>query len=246
MPEPWDPPPLPKRGNKSCRALYEAIGRALSTWEELETVLAGLYAALCGHSQFDPAANDGYGKELNFRSRLAALERAGCRYFMKNPDQTLEGELAWVIRNSAGYSQRRNDVAHGVVRLLDPRQGTLTSGPTHWCLVPPHFRGTKFSTPRTPVYILTSREINGFATAFWPIYRRVHALAHIVELPAYALRRKSFPPPPWLHSYRRRRRVRRLGRRAYRRSGDRRPWRREARRSARETKNAGPRNRPAF
>jgi hypothetical protein len=197
MPDPWDPPPLSKRGNRSNRALYEAIGRALSTWEELETILPGLYAALCGHSRFDPAANNAYGKEPNFRKRLTALERAGSRYFMRKPDQILEGELAWVIRNSAGYSRRRNDVAHGVVRLLDPQQGTLTvSVPAQWCLVPPHFRGAKFSAPETPVYILTSREINGFAVAFWPIFRRAHALVDAVELPAHALRRKSFAPPP--------------------------------------------------
>jgi hypothetical protein len=198
----WEPPPFPKRGNRSCRALYEAIGRALSTWEELEARLAGLYAALCGQSQFDDDANNAYGRELNFRNRLAELERAGCRYFVKRPDQTLEGELAWVIRHAKGYSQRRNDVAHGVVRVLrmvlDPRQGVLSvSVPTEWCLVPPHFREAKFVSPDTPAHILTSREINHFAAEFWPIIRRAHALATAVELPQHALRRRSFVPPPW-------------------------------------------------
>ena len=37
---PWDAPPFPKRGNRSSRVLYEAIGRALTTWELLETYLA--------------------------------------------------------------------------------------------------------------------------------------------------------------------------------------------------------------
>jgi hypothetical protein len=201
MPDPWHPPPFPKRGNRSSRALYEAIGRALSTWEELETMLAHLYAALCGRSQFDTKANHAYGEELNFRNRLTELEHAGCRYFVKRPNQTQEGELAWVIRYVRGYSQRRNDVAHGVVRVLrmvlDPRQGLLSvSLPTEWCLVPPHFREAKFVSPDTPAHILTSREINRFAAAFWPIIRRTHALATAVELPRHALRRRSVVPPP--------------------------------------------------
>jgi hypothetical protein len=199
--DPWHPPPFPKRGNRSSRALYEAIGRALCTWEELETMLAHLYAALCGRSQFDAKANHAYGEELNFRNRLTELERAGCRYFVKRPDQTQEGELAWVIRYVRGYSQRRNDVAHGVVRLLhmvlDPRQGLLTA-PTEWCLVPPDFREAKFVSPDTPAHILTSREINHFATAFSPIIRSTHALASAVELPQYASRRRfAVPPPPY-------------------------------------------------
>jgi hypothetical protein len=80
---------------------------------------------------------------LNFRARLAKLERAGTQYFTKRPHQDLEADLAWIVQNAAGWSQRRNDVAHGVVRLLhmvlDPRE-TLLTAPTEWCLVPPHFR----------------------------------------------------------------------------------------------------------
>jgi hypothetical protein len=91
---------------------------------------------------------------------------------------------------------------HGVVRLLhmvlDPRRGLLTA-PTEWCLVPPHFREAKFVSPDTPAHILTSREINHFAAAFWPVIRRTHELAAAVELRQHALRRKfAVPPPPYI------------------------------------------------
>jgi hypothetical protein len=200
VPDPWDAPPFPKRGNHSRRVLYESIGRALSTWEELESTLARLYAAFCGKDQYDTEANHAYGTELNFRNRLTELQRSACRYFIKRPHQDLEGDLAWVVRYATGYSRRRNDVAHGVVRLLhmvlDPRQGFLSAEPG-WCLVPPHFREDKFSSPTLPDYILTSREINRFANAFWPLVRRAHALSDTVELPHYASRRRSAVPPPW-------------------------------------------------
>jgi hypothetical protein len=43
MPDPWDRPPFPGRGN-SQRTLYEAIGRALMAWEEVEGAFAHLYS----------------------------------------------------------------------------------------------------------------------------------------------------------------------------------------------------------
>jgi hypothetical protein len=196
---PWDAPPLPTRGNRSERVLYEAIGRALSTWEELETRLAGLYAAFCEQSQYDRATNNEYGAPANFRVRLAALERAGCRYFVKRPHQDLEGEFAWLIRTADGWAQRRNDVAHGIVRFLhmvrDPQATLLSGNPIECCLVPPHFREAKYISPDTPAHILTSREINSFAIAFWPIIRRASDLADAVELPQHALRRRFAVPP---------------------------------------------------
>ena len=45
MPDPWDRPPFPRRGN-SERTLYEAIGRALMAWEEVEGAFAHLYSTL--------------------------------------------------------------------------------------------------------------------------------------------------------------------------------------------------------
>lgn len=199
MSEPWDPPPFPKRGNRSYRVLLESIGRALTTWEELESYLANLYAALCGQDCYDQKANNLYGDELNFSGRIAALEQAGSRYFIKRPNQAREGELAWVIKYVTGYSRRRNDVAHGVVRCLQvvtDSSKTILGSNLEWCLIPPHFREKKYVTPNDPVHILTSVEINKFAKDFWPILRGVYRLALAVELPPHASRRRFVLPPP--------------------------------------------------
>src|ERR1700693_2666187 len=143
MAEPWDRPPFPQQGNRSSRALYESIGRALCAWEELETALAHSYAALCDKSRFDERANNAYGEESNVKRRIDALRLAGRKYFARRPNQELEGELFWIVKYVEGYSARRNDVAHGVVRLIhmvkDPRATFLGGppGPPQWCLVPP-------------------------------------------------------------------------------------------------------------
>lgn len=204
MTDPWDPPPFPKHGNRTGAPLFEAIGRALIAWEELETTIAHLFAALKGKSLFDKEANNFYGEPYNFRDRLRGLEQAGRQYFTKYPNQSLEGDLAWIIRYADGYSRRRNDVAHGVVRLLhvilDPSQ-TLLSGPAEFCLVPPHFREAKFVTPDMPVIILTSREIRRFENGFWSIVAKAHLLGSAVELPKHALRRTFAVPPLWQPPY---------------------------------------------
>jgi len=199
MPNPWDRPPFPKQGNRSTFVLYASIGRALIFWEALETTLARLYAALCEQSLYDDHANQAYGEPLNFRKRLANLKAVGCRYFQKRPHQDLEADLAWVIKHADGYSQRRNDVAHGLVReidlVLDPRASLRGDAPLRWCLVPPNFRETKFIAPNVPAYVLTSREINRLWRSIEIIIRRAWILANAVELPQHALRRKHAAPP---------------------------------------------------
>jgi len=136
---------------------------------------------------FDEGKNREYGRPANFRERLTNLEAAGCRYFCKWPHQDLEGELTWVIRYAMGYSQRRNDIAHGIVRLagvvgidIDIRDEM------RWCVLPPHSRADKFTSGNMPTYILTSREINRFAKAFEAIVVRAWKLARAVELPRHA------------------------------------------------------------
>ena len=198
--EPWDRPAWPKRGNCSVNVLYESIGRALNFWEFLEVTLAHLYAGLCEQSLFDNAANQAYGRSLNFSTRLAKMRAAGERYFQKRPHQSLEGEFSWALRYAEGYSHRRNDIAHGLVRLIDmvfdPRAGLLSGEPSRWCLVPPDFREDKFIAPNMPAYVLTSREINQLRDAFIKIQGRTWALALAVELPQHALRRRRAVPHP--------------------------------------------------
>lgn len=199
MPNPWDAPPFPKRGNKTERALFESIGRALTAWENIEAFLASLFAALQGKDLTNREAHNEYGIEANFQGRLRALREAGDAYFVKRPNQALEGEFFSLLKEIEGWSARRNDVAHGLVcamHLARDRSRTLLSGgPLEWCLVPPEFREAKYLDRNTPAHILTSREINAFAAAFFPVARRAHALTRAVELPQHALRRKRVVPP---------------------------------------------------
>lgn len=194
----WDPPKFPERGDSDHSVLLESVGRALTSWEDLESFLAHLYAGLSEKSLYDQTAIYEYGALPNVPSRVEALRLAGNAYFIKYPHQTLEAELCWVANNFLGWSQRRNDVAHGVVRLIDmakDRRKTFLSSANEWALVPPHFKEKKHFEPNIPARILTSIEINRFAHAFWEITHRVFALSKAVELPRFALPITLGPPP---------------------------------------------------
>ena len=199
MPTPWDRPPFPKRGNLTQRALYEAIGRTLNAWEEIEISMAHLYAAFATGDRFDPAANHAYGVEANFNQRLAALQRVAEQYFMRHPSQDVEGEFCRLTRFVVGYSARRNDIAHShallsewVIEPGSPQSLFSLAGKHRWCLVPPHFRANKFTPNKRPAYALTSWEINEFGTVFWDI---AHALSNLsiwviqhVPIPSHGIR----------------------------------------------------------
>ena len=93
MGNPWDRPPLPTQGNRSIRILFEAIGRTLNAWEEIEVEMAHTYSAFAAGERFDAAANRAYGEPSNFVSRLAGLQRVAQTYFVACPSQEVEGEL---------------------------------------------------------------------------------------------------------------------------------------------------------
>lgn len=196
MGKPWDIPPYPTRGNSS-RVLFESIGRALMYWEDMEGEFAHLYSTVSCGTAYDEKANREYGKGSIFAVRLRGLERMACRYFKKNSSQEREGKFLEIVSLATGYSERRNDIAHGRARfmhwILNPhsRKTLLTAEhPLKWCVIPAHFKGDKFSADNKPEYILTSREINRFAKAFWDIAQKTSALIHEIEQPMH------FLPPP--------------------------------------------------
>ena len=201
MAEPWDRPPYPKRGN-SERVLFEAVGRCLMGWEEVEGTFAHLFSTFRTGLPFDTAANKEYGQPLNFVHRVQALRDAACRYFQSHCSQENEGEFAEIVELALNWSQRRNDVAHGRARMIhwiinpESRETLLTAqGPLRWCVIPPHFKSEKFTEDDRPTYVLTSREMNRFADAFWKLSVRINKFMHRIETPSDASFGRFVLPP---------------------------------------------------
>lgn len=196
-PNPWDPPPFPKKGNASQKVLFAAMGAALNAWEEIEMSCAHLYAAFVTGDRFNYVASHAYGESLNFRDRFAMLQREAQKHFIAHPSQPIEAEFCRLAKLITGYSARRNDIAHAhalhIEWVRDPSStNTLLSygSDLRWCLVPPFFKASKFTARKRPAYVLTSFEMNQYRDVFWDL---AHALSN---LSIWAI--QHAPPSPYI------------------------------------------------
>jgi hypothetical protein len=120
QPKDWCRPLNPARGDPLESTIFEAVGRALTAWEELEATLGIMYSTAIGigfnHSL--PAIR-AYGSVVAFKGRsdmiAAGLE---AMFFMRpsGPMKTqLQADMAAVLTRAGQFSTRRNEIAHGVV-----------------------------------------------------------------------------------------------------------------------------------
>jgi hypothetical protein len=179
---PWDIPPFAKRGNRSRAVLFEAKGRALDAWEQVESELAHLFSAFTKEDRFDLAANLAYGEPNTVPQRLTKLRQSAEAYFVAHPSQNVEAEFDRLTAVVQNYSLRRNDIAHGIVRpfhwIVTPAncRGMREESQAEWCLIPPHYRPKVTPNIPAPAFLLTSKEINAFGDVFQQI---CHALSNL-------------------------------------------------------------------
>ena len=163
---PWDRPPIPPHGDPHESITYAAIGAFLTQWEMLESELSHLYAIFIG-KYFEPEAYDQYyDKSKTFAMRLKSCENAAFIFFTKRPSQADEGDFSELMKRVAGFSERRHEIAHGVVRPYlfyarltewsDPMNRDIT--PT--CIAPPHYQRNWFTATHLPKYVYGAPQID--------------------------------------------------------------------------------------
>jgi hypothetical protein len=183
----WDIPPFDGRGDKTPNPTYEAVGRALSAWEEVEVSLSHLFGIFTGKDPLSLATYAEYGKPSIFSHRADGLQDAASVYFVRNPNQAHEAEFADLICDIRKFSARRNDIAHGIVRPIvvgppisipddDPAGEPWLQMNYEYCLLPPTYAGRRFGLDRTPQYVLPAAEIMQFQAAFTRLLARVAQL----------------------------------------------------------------------
>jgi hypothetical protein len=114
---PWDVPPPPLSGDIDAKTLYAAIGIALTKWGHVEAALAQIFACLVT-SQVPEPASRAYGSLQSFRGQKEMIEAAAEAFFFVYPDTIarLKAPLHDLLAEVAGFSSRRNEIAHGVVQ----------------------------------------------------------------------------------------------------------------------------------
>lgn len=72
--EHWNSPPSKEYGDVTDDAVFLAVGRALSTWEEIEVALANMFALFV--ESYSDAAKRAFGAISSSSGRREALENA--------------------------------------------------------------------------------------------------------------------------------------------------------------------------
>jgi len=165
---PWDIPPFPEHGDPSADLTFAAVGRAMSEWEELELYLARLYGKFLGIPPVKAIALPEYRDVANFHTRSKVIENAATKYFVSHPNQEREGEFEHVLDDIRQLASRRNDIAHGVVKLWWNHEETFSQAVdrNEYMLIPSIYSDKKFGDDREPKYLFRSIEIKQFADHF--------------------------------------------------------------------------------
>jgi hypothetical protein len=117
MGNPWDPLPLPRDADLDDKVTYEWVGRIIDRWEKIEFTLARLQSVFVGDPDGNAALRT-YGVGRTVPERDAIIRSAAERWFVKNPDQRREGQFDKFMQAVVGFSDRRNEIAHGIVHQV--------------------------------------------------------------------------------------------------------------------------------
>ena len=113
MINPWEFP-LPLVADSDERALLLALGKALNKWEYMEFGLSQLYSLFVGDRSWYGMREYGANGKI-FRDRMDGLARVADQWFARNCNQSIEGEFNRIVIAAKGFSERRNEFAHGLV-----------------------------------------------------------------------------------------------------------------------------------
>jgi hypothetical protein len=185
MANPWDIPPKPTNAPDHPDELYAAVGKALSSWDGVESVLAEVFSLFLGTPIFsNPLQEPGiraYGSVVSFNGRAEMLDAAAKAYFhsKKTPTAELEMKLRGLLNECRQFSGRRNDIAHGRVEFLLGAEydwWPQTDENHCWLFLPGLLAAKRYSLNHEPLFIYTVRELAYFKDQFDQLAGRLRDL----------------------------------------------------------------------
>jgi hypothetical protein len=180
MANPWDVPKPEPLGDRDENVLYAAVGRALSQWETVETACARIYAFLIGaptdELTISPALRS-FGIVNSFPTRCEMITTAGKAYFHLHPEvANYEKWINEALSDAKEFSNRRNEIAHGVVRhIINP---TRESEGSYLC--PSFFNPKKFPISMIPTYQYVEKNILYFSREFTKMGWKLEAMLRLL------------------------------------------------------------------
>lgn len=186
----WDRPPdsaIPLRSiDKNPEPIFAALGRAVSNWEGVQAAVTEVYFSILDHQEeeLDQKALDEFGRILRVPNRAKAL-RDRTDDFFKQGTEIEEGfeamfrsALSSLLKAYEGWTQRRNDLAHGYVTEWEAPDYSDDNQPivTFFGLLPSHARTRKWFMYE-PEYNYIAQEIEALADAFLQLDNELAELA---------------------------------------------------------------------
>jgi len=153
MANPWDPFPLPTRGDEDKNSTFQGVGFATSQWEFLEFRLSRLYSVFVDQADSLDAIRT-YGAGRIFKDRLVLLKNAANQHFVRHPAQRTEVIFERLVVALLGFADRRNEVAHGVVY-----PAFKIDGRKQYALIPPYHLLRKHNADGAPTFAYTHHEL---------------------------------------------------------------------------------------
>ena len=142
MLNPWDPFPLPRRGDDSASVTHEWFGRAIGQWVHVEFQMALLYSVFVRRPRHAEAVKE-FGVGATFKQRLDRLRSKASTFFDGKDLPTLKCEFQAICEAAEGFAKRRNEIAHAVVfpsvflpSFVEDRIGGYDG---RWALAPPYY-----------------------------------------------------------------------------------------------------------
>jgi hypothetical protein len=111
-PKPSDQLPWLPEGEAQADSIHLAVGRALHTWELMESALARIFGALV-QSRAEGALR-AYGSVVSFSGRKDMLTMAFECYPKK--DDPIASAFPNLLDEIKEFSARRNEIAHGIAK----------------------------------------------------------------------------------------------------------------------------------
>ncbi len=139
----WKRPEPKASGDESYDAILQAVGSALTAWENLENDFARLFGMLCSGSPpfSSPAAQRAYGAIASNSGRRDAMVAAAEVHFnLHTHTKEAPAKFARLMAHFQQGSSRRNEIAHGYAVHYEVDGRDLGS-----FLIPPEYNSRKTS-----------------------------------------------------------------------------------------------------
>jgi hypothetical protein len=173
MADPWDIPPFPDRGDSSPEQTRDAKSAALDEWERIEHRLSELNARFSRSLD----GTEVYGKGSTFAARLAILQRTAAAYFVKHPNQAVEGQFCSMCTTVKKIAERRNDIAHGVstpyTTVVD-ESGNPDLTATGYVIAPDSYDVNRLDENNKAAFIYSSKELTQIGMRFLAVSVAIH------------------------------------------------------------------------